>query len=78
MRLAVFTPDSALPLALLFPGATGKMLKVPCSREVSKFVRCELRPIAAEHLIRYAVAGKVTLQFQNGGAGFGVWQSVQP
>ena len=52
------------------------MLKIPCFGEVGKLVRCKLGSIVADHLIRYAIAGKVTLQLQNGGARFGVWQPV--
>lgn len=52
------------------------MLKIPCSGEVCKFVRCKLKAIVVDHLIRYAIAGKVTLQLQNGGSGLGIWQPV--
>ena len=76
MRLAVFTPDSTLPLALLFPGLLVKMLKIPRFCEIRKLVRSKLRPVVAHHLVWYAIEGKMTLQLQNGGAGFGVWQSV--
>lgn len=54
------------------------MLKIPCFCEIRKLARSKLQPVVTHHLVWYAIADKVTLQLQNGGAGFGVWQSVHP
>ena len=54
------------------------MLKIPCFCEIRKLVRSKLQPVVTHHLVWYAIADKMTLQPQNGGAGFGVWQYVHP
>ena len=52
------------------------MLKIPYFCKIRKVVRSKLWPVVTDHLVWYAIEGKVTLQLQNGGAGFGVSQSV--
>ena len=75
VHLAIFTPDSALPLALLLPG-----LLVRCWRShvVEKLVNSSdinggPLSLVTDYLIRYALVGKMTPQLQYGGAGFSAW-----
>ena len=74
--LGCLHPRLGLAIGLATSRATSKMLKIPCSGEVRKLVRCKWQTIVIDHFIRYDIAGKVTLQLQSDGAGFDVWQPI--
>ena len=62
IRSGCLHPRLGLAIGFAISRATGKVLKIPFFGEFSEFVSCKLRSIVANHLIRYAIPGKVALE----------------